>query len=104
MAESVRKQTAAVTELRVAIRYQSTNVPSSTSDRARYVANNFAAQSLGRSFDYSQDFVHLPSDFDTSKPKNIWILCDFNVRDPIKDIQKIPFQAWKVQYDPENKP
>lgn len=104
MAESVPQQTTADTEWRVAIRYHSTSVPSSVSDRARYVANDFATQSLGRSFDYGQDFVHLPSDFDTSEPKNIWILCDFNIRDPIKDVQKIPFQAWKVRYDPENKP
>lgn len=104
MAECVPKQTAADTELCVAIRYRSTNVPGSVSDRARFVASDFATRSLGRSFDYSQDFVHLPFDFDTAEPKNIWILCDFNVRDPIEDIQKIPFQAWKVRYELENKP
>jgi len=86
-------------ELRVAICYNSIQVPGLPHERARRVAEDFALSRLQRHFSYDEDFVHCPSDFDCDVPKNIWILCDFNVRDRLVDVDKVQLQSWKVQYD-----
>lgn len=91
-------------ELRIALRYKSTNVPGPAAERAKRVATDFASNHLERPFDYNRDFIHLPSDFDCSEPKTIWILCDFNVQKPIDYVKAIPFEGWKVNYNSEHMP
>ncbi|XMA19878.1 hypothetical protein WAI453_012669 [Rhynchosporium graminicola] len=85
-------------ELRLAIRYNTLNVPGLPSHRAQQVADDFAILKLSRHFSNDQDFIHCPSDFDSSASKSVWILCDFNIRDRRPDIQDIPTQFWKVNY------
>lgn len=46
----------------------------------------------------NQDFVHCPSDFDSDTSKSVWILCDFNVRRRLPEVNNIPTQFWKVTY------
>ncbi|KAH6706212.1 hypothetical protein BKA61DRAFT_616067 [Leptodontidium sp. MPI-SDFR-AT-0119] len=85
-------------ELRIAIRYNTLDVPSLPSHRAQQVANDFAILKLSRHFSNDQDFIHCPTDFDNSASKYVWILCDFNVRDRRPDLHNIPTQFWKVNY------
>ena len=91
-------------EFRVALRYQSLNVPGSSTERAKRVANDFVIIHLQRHFTYEMDFIHLPSDFDCDERKNIWNLCDFNVQKPIKHLEEVPLQSWKVTYNSEQQP
>jgi hypothetical protein len=88
-------------EIRVAIRYNTVNVPGLSIDRAQRIAEDFASSKLGRHFSYDQDFIHCPSDFDSDTPKSVWILCDFNVRDRLPQINIVPVEYWKVHYDRE---
>ncbi|MCJ1477237.1 hypothetical protein MMC13_005908 [Lambiella insularis] len=88
-------------ELRVALRYQSLNVPETSTDRAKRVANDFAIAHLQRPFTYETDFIHLPPDFDCTERKNIWVLCDFNIQNQSVSVDKIPVESWKVTYNPE---
>jgi hypothetical protein len=46
-------------ELRVAIRFNTIDVPASPVDRARRVANDFATFYLRRPFSWDSDFIHL---------------------------------------------
>ncbi|KAK0108615.1 hypothetical protein ONS95_003410 [Cadophora gregata] len=85
-------------ELRIAIRYNTLDVPGLPSNRARQVADDFATSKLSRPFSNYRDFIHCPSDFDSSVSQSVWILCDFNVHDRLPDLQEIPTQFWKVNY------
>src|SRR4051812_9836589 len=85
-------------ETRVLIRYNTVNVPGLPTDRARRVAEDFASSRMSRHFSYERDFIHCPPDFDCDTKKYVWILCDFNVRNPLSQ-EKIPLQCWKVNYD-----
>ena len=78
MAEHPLKQSRSSAEFRVAVRCHSTNVAGTAADRATIVAGDLAAFRFSRAFDHTKDFVHLPSDFDSSASKNIWLLCDFS--------------------------
>ena len=85
-------------ELRIAIRYKTTDVPGLPADRAQRVATDFAMWKLSRQFSYEQDYVHCSSEFDSEATKAVWILCDFNVHDRRLDVNNIPIQFWKVEY------
>ena len=91
-------------EVRVALRYQTLNVPGSSIERATKVANDFAIIHFERHFSYDTDFIHLPCDFDCEESKNVWILCDFNVQNPIAHVKEVPLQSWKVTYNSERQP
>ena len=80
-------------ELRVAIRYTTSNVPGLPHDRAYKVAEDFALWMLQRHFSYDQDFVHCPSDFDTDLKKTVWILCDFNIRNRLDEVEMVHSSA-----------
>jgi hypothetical protein len=84
-------------ETRIAIRYNTLNVPGSSILRAQRVAEDFASSKMSRHFTYDQDFIHCPSDFDSDTPKWVWILCDFNVRE--REVGNVPIQFWKVSYN-----
>lgn len=85
-------------ELRIAICYNTINIPGPPSNRAQQVADDFAISKLSRHFSYDRDFIHCSSDFDSSTSKSVWILCDFNVHDIRPDVSTIPTQFWKVAY------
>jgi hypothetical protein len=99
---SNHQNTTMAEELRIAIRYNTLNVPSLPNHRAEHVANDFAIWKLSRRFDHDRDFIHRPSDFDSSAAKSVWILCDFNVRHPRPDLNHIPMEFWKVTYGNKN--
>jgi hypothetical protein len=84
-------------EIRIAIRYNTVNVPGPSSLRAQRVAEDFASLKMFRHFTYDQDFIHCPSDFDSDTPKSVWILCDFNIHE--REVEDVPIQFWKVNYD-----
>ncbi|KAI9841023.1 MAG: hypothetical protein M1837_001053 [Sclerophora amabilis] len=86
-------------ELRVAIRYMTIEVPGLPHKRAERVAEDFTSRYLQRHFSYSEDFIHCPSDFDADNAKRVWILCDLNIREHIIQIERVPLQCWKVNYD-----
>lgn len=87
------------TELRVALRYDTVQVPGLPNERAQRVAEDFASWKLHRHFSYEEDFIHCPSDLDCTVAKNIWILCDFNIRERLVHVGEVPLQSWKVRYD-----
>ena len=91
-------------EVRVALRYQSLNMPGVSIERAKRVANDFSKIHFQMHFTYETDFIHLPYDFDCDERKNVWILCDFNVRKPIDHVEEVPLQSWKVTYTSEQQP
>ncbi|KAK6382915.1 hypothetical protein LTS17_003585 [Exophiala oligosperma] len=80
------------------------DVPTQPTERAKKVANDFAIRHLGRPFTYTTDFIHLPSDFDTSERKNIWVLYDFNIRRRLDRVEEVPLQSWKVTYKAARQP
>lgn len=85
-------------ELRVAIRYITTDVPGQPSDRARKAADDFARSKLSRPFSFDTDFFHLTTEFDSKERKAVWILCDFNVHGP-RPVAGIPTQFWQANYN-----
>lgn len=89
------------TEKRVAIRYSTLNVPGLPGERAKRVASDFATLNFSRQFSYDQDFIHLPTDFDSDTSKSVWILCDFNVYNR-RSVREIPLEFWKVTYKEES--
>lgn len=70
-------------ETRVTLRYRTLDVPGAASDRGHRVANDFAVRHFHRPFNYTTDLVHLPCDFDSTERKNVWVLCDFNIQEPL---------------------
>jgi hypothetical protein len=84
-------------EIRIAIRFNTVNVPGSSDLRAQRVAEDFASSKMSRHFTFDQDFIHCPSDFDSDTPKSVWILCDFNVGE--REVGNFPIRFWKVNYD-----
>ena len=96
MAKDLRLQQ----ELRVAILYRTVNVPGQPNDRAHRIAEDFAASKLSRKFSRDHDFIHCPPDFDSDASKSTWILCDFNISGRLAQVENIPVQYWKVNYNP----
>ena len=94
MAKDLRLQQ----ELRVAILYHTTTVPGQPKDRAHRIADDFATSKLRRNFSHDHDFIHCPPDFDSDASKSTWILCDFNIRDRLTQVENIPVEYWKVKY------
>jgi hypothetical protein len=85
-------------ELRVAIRFNTIDVPASPVDRARRVANDFATSYLRRPFSWDSDFIHLSTDFDSTVSKPTWIMCDFNLGERYIQVENVPIQCWQVHY------
>lgn len=85
-------------EYRVAIRYTTVDIPGPPAGRPNRIVDDFATCQLHRNFSQSRDFVHLCTDFDSEDPKRVWILCDFNIREPRAEVQHIPLEFWKVSY------
>jgi len=91
-------------ELRVVIRYQTTNIPGSPIDRARRVVNDFAMPRLKRPFSWNTDHIHCSSDFDSENSKHVWIMCDFNIKEQHIDVETIPIMCVQVYYGEETMP
>ena len=90
--------------IRIAIRFNTTNVPGEPMNRLKRIANDFAESKLSRKFDSKSDFFHLPPDFYITTSKRIWMLCDFNVYDRISDVDAVRIQWWNVTYDDQQPP
>jgi hypothetical protein len=86
-------------EIRIAIRFDTTNVPGELRNRLRRIANDFAESKLSRKFDSDSDFFHWPPDFDLTTSKRIWMLCDFNISGKVLQVDAVPIQWWNVTYD-----
>jgi hypothetical protein len=86
-------------EIRIAIRYHTTNVPGEPKNRLRRIADDFAKLELSRHFDSASDFFHWPPDFDITTSKRIWMLCDFNISGKVLQVDAVPIQWWNVTYD-----
>ena len=86
-------------ELRVAIRFITTNIPTEPSGRVARIANDFAQRTSGlmRTFSWDTDYIHLPGDFDSEDRSVTWIICDFNVHGRLP-AASVPVQFWKVKY------
>ena len=91
-------------ELRVVIRYKTTDIPGSPVDRARRVVNEFAIPHLKRPFSWNTDHIHCSSDFDSENSKHVWIMCDFNIKERHIDVEAIPVMCVQVHYGEEATP
>lgn len=91
-------------ELRVAIRFNTVDVPVSPTDRAQRVVNDFAMFYLRRHFSWSSDFIHFSPEFDSNVPKPAWIMCDFNIGERYIQVEKVPTKCWQVHYGEEMMP
>jgi len=100
MTESVIPQQ----ELRIAIRFNTVNVPGKPLDRPKRIAEDFATFMLSRSFSYDYDFIHLTPDVFLPTSQSVWILCDFNICDKVREVATIPIQWWYVRYDQQQSP
>jgi len=101
MTEHTTSGSISSTELRVAIRFLTDNVPSKPSQRAHLLARAFAKARLGRDLSDEADFIHCSSDFDSDASIITWVLCDFNIRDTITELRNIPVQYWRIDYNEE---
>ena len=77
-------------ELRVAIRFNTIDVPASPVDRATRVVNDFAIFYLQRPFSWGIDFINFSADFDSTVPKPAWIICDFNLGERCIQVENVP--------------
>jgi hypothetical protein len=91
-------------EIRIAIRFNTTNVPGKLIDRPRRIAEDFATSKLSRRFSSDSDFIHLHPDFYLTTPQSVWMLCDFNVRGKVLQVEAVPIQWWNVSYDDQQSP
>lgn len=91
-------------ELRVVIRYKTTDIPGSPVDRARRVVNEFAMPHLNRPFSWNTDHIHCSSDFDSENSKHVWIMCDFNIKQQHIDVETIPVMCVQAHYGEETTP
>jgi len=91
-------------EIRIAIRFITSNVPGQPRDRPRRVADDFASSKLSRSFSYDHDFVHLHPDIYLDTTQSVWLLCDFNVYAKVPRVEAVPIQWWVVSYDQQQSP
>lgn len=91
-------------EIRIAIRFKTTNVPGGLMDRARRVAEDFATSNLSRRFSFDYDFIHFHPDFYLTTPRSVWMLCDFNVREKVLQVEAVPIEWWSVSYDDQQSP
>lgn len=91
-------------ETRIAIRFNTTNVPGDPINRPRRVANDFAVTTLSRSFDFDHDFIHFHPEFYDDGAKSVWLLCDFNVHGRVDRVEAVPIQWWTVSYDQNQLP
>ncbi|PVH83290.1 hypothetical protein DL98DRAFT_113785 [Cadophora sp. DSE1049] len=99
MAENINSQQ----EMRVAIRFNTTNVPGEPLKRCRRIAIDFAQLMLNRGLSHD-DFVHLPADFYSNTSQMLYILCDFNICDRVPHVENVPVEFWKVSYDMQQSP
>ncbi|KAH7361010.1 hypothetical protein BKA65DRAFT_196985 [Rhexocercosporidium sp. MPI-PUGE-AT-0058] len=99
MVDNVNSQS----EIRVAIRFNTTNVPGEPLRRGRQIATEFARLMLNRDLSHD-DFVHLPADFYSNTSQMLYILCDFNIRDRIVHVENVKIEFWKVTYDMQQSP
>ena len=90
-------------EMRVAIRFNTTNVPGEPLKRGRRIATEFAQVMLDRGLTHN-DFIHLPADFYSDTSQTLYILCDFNIRDKVPRVEGVPLEFWKVNYDTQQCP
>ncbi|KAG4437281.1 hypothetical protein IFR05_007219 [Cadophora sp. M221] len=90
-------------EKRVAIRFNTTNVPGEPRRRCRRIATDFAQLMLNRGLSHD-DCVHLPADFYSNTPQMLYTLCDFNIRDRVPHVESITTEFWKVTYDLQQSP
>ena len=91
-------------EVRIAIRFQTTNIPGELKDRPTRIAEDFARWKLSRSFSYNHDFIHLQPDVYLTTPQSAWLLCDFNVNGKVPKVETIQIQWWTVTYDQQQLP
>jgi hypothetical protein len=91
-------------ELRIVVRYQTSNVPTLPSDRAQRVFGDFASFRLHRPFSWDKDFIHFSSDFDSDITKPVWVMCDFNIRGRLSKVEDIPLECWDVYYSEQMEP
>ena len=75
-------------EHRIAITYKAGNVPGEPIGRAQRIADDFTTSQYSRRFNGGVDFVHLPTDYDIHTSRQIWLLCDFNIRDRRSEAKK----------------
>lgn len=90
-------------EKRVAIRFNTTNVPGEPRQRCRQIATDFAQLMLNRGLSHD-DHVHLPADFYSNTSQMLYTLCDFNIRDKVPHVENITTEFWKVTYDGQQSP
>jgi hypothetical protein len=86
-------------EIRIAIRFDTTNVPGEPRNRLRRIADDFAKSKLLRMFDSDSDFFYWSPEFDLTTSKRIWMLCDFNISGKVLQVDAVPIQWWNVTYD-----
>ncbi|KAE9373869.1 hypothetical protein N431DRAFT_438985 [Stipitochalara longipes BDJ] len=91
-------------EIRIAIRFDTTNIPGEPRNRLRRIANDFAELKLSRMFDSDSDFFHWPPDFHLTTSKRVWMLCDFNIRGKVLQVDAVPIKWWNVTYDDPQSP
>ncbi|KAI9767961.1 MAG: hypothetical protein M1840_005273 [Geoglossum simile] len=91
-------------EIRIAIRFDTTNVPGEPRNRLRRIANDFAESKLSRMFDSDSDFFHWAPDFHLTTSKRVWMLCDFNICGKVLQVDAVPIQWWNVTYDDQQSP
>jgi hypothetical protein len=88
-------------ELRVVIRYTTTDVPGPPSERAKRIANELTQNQLYRTLNLDTDYIHLSTEFDSTQPKKAWILYDFNVRDrrSTNQLDDTPVHFFRANYN-----
>lgn len=91
-------------EVRIAIRFKTTNIPGELRDRPTRIAEDFARWKLSRSFSYNYDFIHLHPDIYLTTLQSVWLLCDFNVDGKVSKVETVPIQWWTVTYDQQQSP
>jgi hypothetical protein len=79
-------------QIRIAIRFNTTNVPGKLLDRPSRIANDFATWKLSRGFSYDYDFIHLHPDVYLTTAQPAWVLCGFNVRGRVPQVDAVPIQ------------
>ena len=90
-------------EIRIAVRYTTTDIPGPPSERGRRIAVDLAKWKLSRHFRENTDFIHLPTNFDSAERTVAWILCDFNVHKH-RSVVDIPIQFYRVRYSSNESP
>jgi len=85
-------------KIRVVIKFLSNDIPGEISRRYQTLIDAFSSEVLGRNFQDTKDYAHIPPGFD-AEHETCWLVLDLNVGERGVDCEDVPVYYYKARYN-----